>query len=85
MDMSPEERRLMNEHIRATMQHFAAGKILIFGPVMDPNGVFGMAVFEAKNADELRQILDDDPPVKAGVVRYEIFPMQVGAARGLAQ
>ena len=43
MDITPEEKLLMQEHARYTRQSFDAGKILIYGPVMVPGGAFGMA------------------------------------------
>jgi hypothetical protein len=47
MDITPEEKLLMQEHARYTRQSFDAGKILIYGPVMAPDGAFGMAVFDS--------------------------------------
>jgi len=81
MDMTDDERRLMGEHGQYTMRHFAAGKILIFGPVMAADSVFGMAVFEVDDISEVRQILDNDPTTLAGLNTYEVSPMHVGAAQ----
>jgi uncharacterized protein len=48
MDMTAEEKLLMQEHVRYTREKFAAGKVLLYGPVMAPAGAFGMAVFEVR-------------------------------------
>jgi len=56
MDMTPEEKSLMQKHVVYTHEKFAAGKFLIFGPVMAPTGAFGMAVFEAADEAEVRGI-----------------------------
>jgi hypothetical protein len=82
MDMTPEERGLMQEHSRYTRERFDAGKILLYGPVMAPGGAFGMAVFEAVDEAEVRQVLENDPTVLAGLNKFEIHPMRVGAAQG---
>lgn len=82
MDMTPEERVLMQEHARYTRESFDAGKILIYGPVMAPQGAFGMAVFEAADESEVRLVLESDPTVRAGMNKFEIHPMRVGAAQG---
>lgn len=82
MDMSDAERALMMEHVKYTHGQFAAGKVLIFGPVMDPKGAFGMAVFEAGDEAEVRAIMENDPTVKAGLNTFEIHAMRVGAAQG---
>jgi uncharacterized protein YciI len=82
MDITPEEKLLMQEHVRYTRQSFDAGKILIFGPVMAPGGAFGMAVFEVAEEAEVRRFLENDPTVLAGLNTFEIHPMRVGAAQG---
>jgi uncharacterized protein YciI len=81
-DMNAEERALMGQHTMYTRQHFAEGKILIYGPVMDAGWPFGMAVFQAANEAEVRQILENDPTVLAGLNKFEISPMMLGGAQG---
>jgi uncharacterized protein len=82
MDITPEEKLLMQEHARYMRQSFDAGKILIYGPVMAPDGAFGMAVFEVADEAEVRHVLENDPTVLAGLNKFEIHPMRVGAAQG---
>jgi uncharacterized protein len=82
MDITPEEKLLMQEHARYTRQSFDAGKILIYGPVMATSGAFGMAVFEVADEAEVRQVLENDPTVLAGLNKFELHPMRVGAAQG---
>jgi len=82
MDMTPEEKSFMQQHVVYTHEKFVAGKVLIFGPVMAPTGAFGMAVFEAADEAEVRSILENDPTVKAGLNKFEIYAMRVGAAQG---
>jgi uncharacterized protein len=84
MDITPEEKLLMQEHARYTRQSFDAGKILIYGPVMATSGAFGMAVFEVADEAEVRQVLENDPTVLAGLNKFELHPMRVGAAQGFA-
>jgi uncharacterized protein YciI len=82
MDMTPEERTLMQEHVSYTQEKFAAGKVLIYGPVMAATGAFGMAVFEVADEAEARGVLESDPTVRAGLNKFEIYSMRVGAAQG---
>jgi uncharacterized protein YciI len=81
-DMTAEERAVMMEHVKYTHEKFTAGKVLIFGPVMAREGAFGMAVFAVADEAELREIVDNDPSVLAGVNKFEWHPMKVGAAQG---
>ena len=82
-DITEAERRLMDEHFRYFQEHFAAGRVLIFGPVMAAGGAFGLGVLEVENEDEARKFGERDPSVKAGLNRFEIAPMRVAAARAM--
>jgi len=58
------------------------GKVLLYGPVMAPAGAFGMAVFAVADEAEVREVLENDPTVRAGLNTFEVYPMRVGAAQG---
>jgi len=76
-DMNDAEKALMGEHAAYWMSMLNAGTVLLFGPVMDPNGPFGMGVMEADDEAHARRHTDADPAVKAGVgFKVEITPMQ---------
>jgi uncharacterized protein YciI len=83
-DMTDEERRLMEEHFRYFHEQFVAGRMLLYGPVMAASGAFGLAVLEVEGEAEAQRFGENDPTVRAGLNRFEIHPMQVGAARALA-
>ncbi len=72
----------MQEHARYTHGGFASGKILLYGPVMAKIGASVAAVFEANDEAEVRQFLEDDPSVRAGLNNFEVSPMRVAEARG---
>jgi uncharacterized protein YciI len=80
-DITEQERALMNEHSAYCEQQFAAGKLLAYGPVMAPGGAFGVAILEVADEAEARKFGENDPSVRAGVNRFEFFPMHVAAAR----
>ena len=75
----------MDEHGRYFQKHFAAGKVLLFGPVMATGGAFGLAVLEVDSEEEARRFGEGDPSVRAGVNRFELYPMRVSAARAKKQ
>ena len=81
MDITEDERRLMAEHSRYTAERFAAGDLLIYGPVMAPAGAFGAAVLEVTSEEEVRRFGENDPSVKAGLNKFEYYPMKVAQAR----
>ena len=83
-DITPEERRLMEEHSRYCQDQFAAGRLLIYGPVLEPRGAFGLAVLEVDDEAEVQRFGEGDPSVKAGLNRFEFYPMRVANARAKA-
>jgi uncharacterized protein len=81
MDMTDQERALMEEHGAYCAREFDAGKLLLYGPVMAPDGAFGVGILEVADADEARQFGENDPSVRAGMNRFEFYPMRVSNAR----
>lgn len=81
LDMNSEERALMDQHSAYFDKQFKAGKLLLYGPVMAPGGAFGLAVLEVSDEAEARQFGADDPSVRAGLNRFELYPMHVAECR----
>ena len=73
-DMNEEERNIMQRHIAYWNGFLEQGKVIVFGPVMDPNGTYGMGVVEAENEEEVKNLTSNDPA--ATINRYEIYPMR---------
>ncbi len=44
-----------------------------FGPVMDPQGVYGIGVYRAADEAEMRDLIDHDPAQK--LLKYHVLPM----------
>ena len=80
-DMTDEERRLIDEHGRYFQEHFDAGRLLLYGPVLATSGAFGLAILEVESEAEARSFGEGDPSVTAGLNKFEIYPMRVSAAR----
>ncbi len=76
-DMSEDEKTLMQQHAAYWMGLLNHGTVLVFGPVMDPKGPFGMGVIEAADAAEAERLSAGDPVTQANCgFRYEISPMR---------
>jgi uncharacterized protein YciI len=84
-DMNADERAMMQQHVVYFHGLFGQGKVLIFGPVLDPTDNFGMAVLEVADEAEVRGLLENDPTISAGMNRFSVHPMVVGAARGRSE
>ena len=73
LDMTAEERALMTEHVAYWSEKAARGIAIVFGPVMDPKGVYGIGIYQVRDEAEMRELLDRDPA--KGLLQYEILPM----------
>jgi len=78
------EQALMDEHGAYFQRQFEAGKLLLFGPVLAPDGAFGVGILEVGDEAEARRFGENDPSVRAGMNRFEIYPMRVSGARALS-
>jgi uncharacterized protein YciI len=84
-DITDAERGLMAAHSDYCQRQFNAGKLLVYGPVMSPDGAFGMGILEVADEAEARQFGGNDPSVVGGLNRFEIYPMRVPNARAKAE
>ncbi len=80
-DITDEEQALMAQHSDYCQQQFEAGKLLLYGPVMSPDGAFGVGILEVADEAEARTFGENDPSVTAGMNRFAVYPMRVAAAR----
>jgi uncharacterized protein len=62
-------------------EHFTAGRVLLYRPVMANDGTFGVSILEVDNEAEARQFGENDPSVRAGLNRFEVYPMRIGGAQ----
>ena len=82
MDMSEQERAVMTDHGIYWRGLLQARTCVVFGPVLDPAGVWGLAVVEAATADDVMALGRTDPAVASGTCTFEVFPMMGATARG---
>lgn len=75
MDMNEEERKLMQQHAIFWNDLLAKGVAVVYGPVLDPKGTYGLAVVEAENEIDAQMICTSDPTIKAKLHTYELYPM----------
>ncbi|MGH2645291.1 MAG: YciI family protein, partial [Chitinophagaceae bacterium] len=50
------------------------GKVVIFGPVLDPKGAYGLGIIAAENEEEVKAFIAGDPAVGINLV-YEYNQM----------
>jgi uncharacterized protein YciI len=73
-DMTPEERAIMQQHLVYWRALMDKGKVIVFGPVMDPKGAYGLGVIEAESEEEVQSFIANDPAT--AINTYEYYPMR---------
>jgi uncharacterized protein YciI len=81
LDMSDEEREIMGRHAAHWRPFIESGQVVVFGPVLDSTGSWGLGVVEAEDEDELRAFAAGDPAVTTGTASIEIGKMLAGHVR----
>lgn len=81
-DMTEAEAALMRDH-GAYRRDLASRKVaVVFGPVSDPEGAWGLAVVETTDEAEARSLGLHDPTITRGVgFRFEVYPMPQAVLR----
>ena len=81
-DMTAAEAELMGQHSAYWRELTRAGTAVAFGPVLDPTGVYGLAVVRAIDELEARGVADADPVIRAEAgFTFEIAPMMALVTR----
>ena len=81
LTMDVKEETAMKSHMAYWAALFEKKKVIVYGPVFDPDAVYGMAIIEVDSEEEADLIKNNDPAVASGVCTATVFPMQVGMAR----
>ncbi len=74
LDMSDAERAIMGQHVAYWKTHLDKGDVVVFGPVMDPAGPWGMGVVAAESEAQIREFIANDPASQINT--YEFYPMR---------
>lgn len=72
--MTDDERSVMMSHVAYWTEIMNQGKVLAFGPVLDPKSVYGLGIVVVDSEQEVKDFIANDPAGK--INRYEYFPMK---------
>jgi uncharacterized protein len=76
LDMTDVEKRLMQEHVAYWTGLAAKGVALLFGPVLDPAGSYGIGVVEIEREEDVDVLIANDRVTKSGgQFRHEAYVM----------
>ena len=81
MDMTEQEREIMGRHAAHWQPLIDTGQMVVFGPVLDGTGSWGIAIVESEDGAELGAFAAQDPVVTTRTARLEIGKMLAGFVR----
>jgi uncharacterized protein YciI len=81
LDMTDDERELMARHAAHWQPLIDAVRMVVFGPVIDVTGSWGLGVVEADDEDQIRGFPARDPVVATGTARTEVGKVLAGYTR----
>ena len=77
--MTPEEKAIMQAHGLYLRQLLEEKQLILAGPCLD--GAFGLGLFEADSAEDMRQMLAHDPAATSGAFFHDWHPVNIGLFR----
>jgi uncharacterized protein len=81
LDMTDDERAVMARHAAYWQPLIDAGRMVVFGPVLDGTGSWGLGVVEADDEEGLRAFAAGDPAVTTGTGEIEVGRMLAAFVR----
>jgi|SRR5271165_2729662 len=81
-DLSANEVDVMKRHVAYWSDLLQRGFVVVFGPVADPKGGWGVGIVRASSEEEMNALRDADPAILANIgFQYEILPMPRAVVR----
>jgi uncharacterized protein len=80
--MTDAEVKLMQQHVAYWKGLMDRGLVIVFGPVADPKGTYGVAILELEEEADANALAMNDPTIKANVgFNFEVYPMDRAVLR----
>jgi len=71
---STETLKIQEAHL-ANIQRLAdEGKLIVAGPFLDDKDLRGIFIFDSQSEEEVKALVETDPAIITGRLRYEIHP-----------
>lgn len=81
LESTPEEDALVSKHFQYLQALTARGIVLLAGRTLHTDETsHGLVIMEANSEEDARPLMENDPAVKAGIFRAELFPFSVALA-----
>jgi uncharacterized protein YciI len=80
-DITEAEGEIMQAHAEYWADIAQRGALVVYGPVRDATGAWGLGVIESQDEEEVGKMVLGDPAVTSGMARMEYGPMLVSIVR----
>jgi uncharacterized protein len=75
---TPEEESIVSEHFNYLKSLVAQGVMILVGRTLNADETtFGIAIYNAESDEAAHEIANNDPAIRKGVMRVEVFPYRV--------
>jgi uncharacterized protein YciI len=75
---TPEEERIVGDHYSYLKELTDQGVVILAGRTLNNDeSSFGIIIFRADSEEAARRIVADDPAVRGGVMRAELYPYRI--------
>lgn len=75
-DITPAETQLVHQHVGYWTDLLSKGIVMVFGPVADPKGSYGIAIIEQQSEADARELATNDPVIRANAgFSFELYSM----------
>ncbi|NYE09091.1 uncharacterized protein YciI [Bacillus niacini] len=77
-----KEEAIVQNHFEVLQGLLQEGKLILAGRTlnMDPSGM-GIVILEVDSEEEARELMENDPAVKEGIMEAQLFPYRVALIR----
>lgn len=82
-DMSEQEKEIMNRHVAYWTDLMQKRTVVVFGPVLDPNGTYGIGVLELPEGQDPQSFADNDPYQSRGWICHAAFRYATSYGKGV--
>lgn len=80
---TPEEEAIVSEHFAYLQGLVARGVVLLAGRTLNTDVTsFGIVIFQAESQAAAQAVMENDPAVRQGVMRAELFPYRIALKAG---
>jgi uncharacterized protein YciI len=75
---TPEEERIVGDHYSYLKKLTDQGVVILAGRTLNTDeSSFGIIIFRAESEEVARRIVANDPAVRGGVMRAELYPYRI--------